>query len=116
MYTPSKSFEELVKTNYSRVVEKYRNIPQFIFELCCHEPCNQAEWYDEAMTMIKEKYYWIKGVILDENAMSTGEWSVNPIPNKDSIEVFRKHFADSFYIGNILPSKGLLNNKIENKS
>ena len=108
MDTPSVTFQQLVKTNYSRVVEKYRDIPQFIYELCCHSTCNQAEWYDDALTKIQEEYHWIKGVILDENMFRDGRWYVNPIPTLESARVIKKHFADPYYIGNILPSKGLL--------
>jgi hypothetical protein len=114
--TPSKSFEALLKTDYSRVVNKYPDIPQFIWELACHEPCNQAKWYDDALTKIEEKYHWIKAVNLDENRDGMGNFQVDPIPNPDSAKVIKSHFANPRYIGNILPSKGILNSKKENKS
>ena len=100
---PSKSFEGLLKNSYSRVVDKYPDKPQFIWELACNEPCNQAAWYHDALTKIEEKYHWIKAVNLDEMSDSKGSARVNPEPNLESQKVIKGHFTKPRYISTLLP-------------
>jgi hypothetical protein len=105
----SLSFQKLLEPYYNKAVEKYREVPQVLWEIMSNRHCNQVEqhlWMDNALTLIQERYFWIKGVNLDENDYVGHGFDVYPVPSLKTMDVIRKHFADPYFIENILPAKG----------
>jgi len=97
----SQSLKSLFDYNYKRAARKYPRKPQIIWELSSAYSPRQDEWLDKALTLIKEKYFRVKGVNFDENC-SSASFGYIPIPTDESREVIRKHFADPYYIGSII--------------
>ena len=98
----SQSLKSLFDYNYKRAARKYPRKPQIIWELSSAYGPYQDEWLDKALTLIKEKYFSVKGVSFDENCSSSGSFRYKPIPTNESIQVIKKHFTDPYYIGSII--------------
>lgn len=100
----NQSFESLFDHYYEKAAKKFSKKPQFIWELASEQGPNQDEWYNDALTLIKNKYFRVKGVVLDESPYISGTWfgNTNPVPTSESIKKIRKHFTTPYFIGSIL--------------
>ena len=96
------SFQSLFNYYYEKAAEKYPRKIQVIWELASDAKYNQDEWYDNALTLIRTKYPRVKAVNLDENAYRRHGAHTNPVPTKKSTKKIKRHFADPYFIGNII--------------
>ena len=101
----SQSFKSLFNYYYKRAASKYPTKPQMFWELASTHGPSQVEWLDQALSLIKEKYFRVKGVMLDEQYYSgIGDrfGSHDPTPTFDSQKVIKKHFTSPYYIGSVI--------------
>jgi hypothetical protein len=101
----SQSFRQFFDYNYKKASKKYPTKPQMFWELSTARGRKQAEWINQTLIDIQERYPKVKGVMLDEQRYSgigDSYGSFDPSLNDESIKIVRKHFSEGYFIGSAI--------------
>ena len=99
-YHAAVSFKNQFNRVYLEAAKKYPTKPQMLWELGAARTPGQAAWMDEALTMIRETYYRVKGVMFDVRYNAIRRY--DPRHTLETKKVIRKHFSSGYFIGSAL--------------
>jgi hypothetical protein len=91
--------DSLFGSYYAKARIKYPNKVQMFWEFGSTHDSRQAEWLDDALRKVKNKYFGVKGISFDECSYNRPNFIYNPTHTEESKKIIRSHFSDPFFIG-----------------